>query len=83
MNGSSVKAKFHCTIRFEPASNQLRTSSELVSVMEFGFKQHFIASVMYSYILSLNIQYFVGRQVFTTHQILTLNAFNGVIVLIK
>jgi len=33
----SLKAKFHYAIWFEPASNQLRTSSEPASVMEFGF----------------------------------------------
>ena len=32
-----IKAKFHYAIWFEPASNQLRTSSEPTSVMEFGF----------------------------------------------
>jgi len=32
-----VKAKFHYAIWFEPASNQLRISSEPASVMEFGF----------------------------------------------
>ena len=31
------KAKFHYAIWFEPPSNQLRTSSEPASVMEFGF----------------------------------------------
>jgi len=32
-----VKAKFHYAIWFESSSNQLRTSSEPTSVMEFGF----------------------------------------------
>jgi len=32
------EAKFHYAIWFEPASNQLRTSTEPTSVMEFGFK---------------------------------------------
>jgi len=31
------EAKFHYATWFEPASNQLRTSSEATSVMEFGF----------------------------------------------
>ena len=39
---SSLKAKFHYAVWFEacrrPASNQLRTSFEPASVMEFGFK---------------------------------------------
>jgi len=34
------EAKFHYAIWFEPSSNQLRTSSEPTSVMEFGFYHH-------------------------------------------
>jgi len=34
------EAKFLYAIWFEPASNQLRTSSEPASVMEFGFYLH-------------------------------------------
>ena len=34
---SWFEVKFHYAIWFEPASNQLRTSSEPDNVMEFGF----------------------------------------------
>jgi len=34
----SVKAKFHYATWFEPVCDQLRTSFEPDSVMEFGFK---------------------------------------------
>jgi len=36
-NFGPLKAKFHYASWFEPASNQLRTSSKPTSVMEFGF----------------------------------------------
>ena len=40
----TVKAKLHYAIWFEPASNQLRTSSEPASVMEFGFYGHTVVT---------------------------------------